>query len=107
MLIDLQIELNQNKELLENLMKNNCTTITDLRIKKKLIESLFEKKRDDDNCLLISGNYNIERLNKIKETRSQINGLMDERKERKSIILSNKQCINFQKIIYKHKNIQK
>ena len=40
MLIDLQIEFNQNKESFEKLMKNNCTTITDLRIEKQLIESL-------------------------------------------------------------------
>ena len=66
MLIDLQIELNQNKELLENLMKNNCTTITDLRITKKLIESLL-KEKDDNNCLLIIGNYKVDRLNKIIE----------------------------------------
>ena len=65
-LIDLQIELNQNKELLENLMKNNCTTITDLRITKKLIESLL-KEKDDNNCLLIIGNYKVDRLNKIIE----------------------------------------
>ena len=38
MLIDLQID--QNKESYENLMKNNCTTITDLRIGKQLIELL-------------------------------------------------------------------
>ena len=66
MLIDLQIELNQNKELLENLMKNNRTTITDLRITKKLIESLL-KEKDDNNCLLIIGNYKVDRLNKIIE----------------------------------------
>ena len=65
-LIDLQIELNQNKELLENLMKNNRTTITDLRITKKLIESLL-KEKDDNNCLLIIGNYKVDRLNKIIE----------------------------------------
>ena len=66
MLIDLEIEFNQNKELLENLMKNNCTTITDLRITKKLIESLL-KEKDDNNCLLIIGNYKVDRLNKIIE----------------------------------------
>ena len=80
-LIDLQIELNQNKELLENLMKNNCTTITDLRITKTLIESLL-KEKDDNNCLLIGGNYKVERLNGIKEIKSQINELFDERKEK-------------------------
>ena len=79
-LIDLEIEFNQNKELLENLMKNNCTTITDLRITKKLIESLL-KEKDDNNCLLIIVNYKFERLNEIKEIKSQINELIDERKK--------------------------
>ena len=43
-LIDLQIEFNQNTESFEKWKKNNCTTIADLRITKKLIESLFKKR---------------------------------------------------------------
>ena len=64
-LIDLQIECNQNTESFEKWTKNNCTTIADLRITKKLIGSLF-KKKDDSNCLIIIGNYKVERLNEIK-----------------------------------------
>ena len=45
---------------------NNCTIITDLTIEKKLIESLL-KEKDDNNCLLIIGNYKVDRLNKIIE----------------------------------------
>ena len=62
-LIDLQIEFNQNKKSFEKLTKKNCTTIVDLRIDKKLIDSLL-KEKDDNNCLLIGGNYKVERLNK-------------------------------------------
>ena len=78
-LIDLQIELNQNKESFGKLIKNYYTTIADLKIEKK-IESLF-KEKDDNNCLLIIGNYKFERLNEIKEIKSQINELFDKRKE--------------------------
>ena len=71
-LIDLQIEFNQNKKSFEKLTKKNCTTIVDLRIDKKLIDSLL-KEKDDNNCLLIIENYKLERLNEIKEKKSKIN----------------------------------
>ena len=57
---------------------NNCTIITDLTIEKKLIESLL-KEKDDNNCSLIIENYKVERLYKIKEIKSQLNELMDEK----------------------------
>ena len=79
-LTDLQIELNQNKESFGKLIKNYYTTIADLKIEKK-IESLL-KEKDDNNCLLIIGNYKFERLNEIKEIKSQINELFDEKKEK-------------------------
>ena len=66
MLINLQIDFNQNKESFEKWTKKNCTTIADLIIKKKLIDSLL-KERDDNNCLLIIGNYKLERLNEINQ----------------------------------------
>ena len=53
MLIDLQMEFNQNKESFEKWTKKNCTSITDLRIEKKLVESLL-KDKDDNNFLFIS-----------------------------------------------------
>ena len=49
-------------------------------MRKKLIEPLL-KEKDDNNCLLIIGNYKFERLNEIKEIKSQINELFDKRKE--------------------------
>ena len=49
-------------------------------MRKKFIESLL-KEKDDNNCLLIIGNYKFERLNEIKEIKSQINELFDKRKE--------------------------
>ena len=57
---------------------NNCTIITDLTIEKKSIESLL-KEKDNNNCSLIIENYKVERLNKIKEIKSQLNELMDEK----------------------------
>ena len=72
MLIDLQMEFNQNKESFEKWTKKNCTSITDLRIEKKLVESLV-KEKDDNNFLLMIRNYKLERLNEIKEIQSQIN----------------------------------
>ena len=50
MLIDLQIKFNKKKESFEKWTKNNCTTIADLKITKKLIEWLL-KEKDDNNCL--------------------------------------------------------
>ena len=60
-----------------------------------IIESLL-KENNYNNCLSISGNYKVERLNEIKEIKSQINELMD-KKWKWSIILSNEQCTTFQK----------
>ena len=37
------------------------------------------KEKDDNNCLLIGGKYKVERLNGIKEIKSQINELMDKK----------------------------
>ena len=65
-LISLKIEFNQNKESFEKWTKNNCTTIADLRIEKKSIDSLL-KENNDSNYLLIILNCKIERLNEIKE----------------------------------------
>ena len=64
-LIDLQI-LIKTKIYLKNGRRKNCTTIAELRIEKKIIDSLL-KEKDDNNYLLIIGNYKIKRLNKIKE----------------------------------------
>ena len=72
-----------NKETFEQWTKNNCTTIADLKIQEKEIESLL-KKKDDNNCLLRSKNNKDERLDEIKEIKSLINALMDERKEKQN-----------------------
>ena len=61
-LIDLQIKSTQNRETFEKRTKNNCTTIAELRIERKEIETLL-KEKDDDNCLLIRWNCKFERLN--------------------------------------------
>ena len=41
------------------------------------INWLIIKKKRDNNCLLIIGNYKIEQLNEIKEIKPQINELMN------------------------------
>ena len=65
-LMDIQIEFNQYKESFEKWTKNNCITIAALRIEKKLIEPLL-KEKDDNNCLLIIGNYKVHHLMKLKK----------------------------------------
>ena len=54
-----------------------------MKIQEKEIESLL-KKKDDNNCLLRSKNNKDERLDEIKEIKSLINALMDERKEKQN-----------------------
>ena len=54
-----------------------------MKIQEKEIESLL-KKKDDNNCLLRSKNNEDERLDEIKEIKSLINALMDERKEKQN-----------------------
>ena len=108
-LIDLQIELTENKKLLKQINHLNITKIADLTTEKKLIEELL-KDKGGTSRFLICGNLKLEYIEEINRIKNEIIKLKEIRKEKELIISSNKQCIEYDQDcikVYRIKNGKK
>ena len=99
-LIDMQIGLIDNNKKAKEFNQHNIIIISNLTNDKKSIESLL-KEKDENNKLLISGPYKVRYKNELVSIISEIKKLKDLKKDKEQIIISNKQCITFQKDLIK------
>ena len=108
-LIDLQIELIQNKKLLKQINHLNITKIADLTTEKKLIETAL-KNKGGTSRYLIYGDLKLEFIEELNKIKTEIKKLKERRKEKELIISSNKQCIEYEEDcikVYRNKNEKK
>ena len=83
-LIDLQIELIQNKELLKQINHLNITKIADLTTENKLIEVAL-KNKGGTSRYLIYGDLKLKFIEELNEIKTKIKKLKDIRKEKNSL----------------------
>ena len=105
-LIDLQIELIQNKKSLKQIIHLNVTEIADLTTEKKLIETEL-KNKGGTSRYLICGDLKLKFIEELDKIKTKIKKLKDLRKEKELITSSNKECIEYEEDcikVYRNKN---